>query len=418
RSSTFRGIGLHRRKIPIRSETCELCTNHCKLSVAEVQGDTVAYGFLCGRDYDTQKHVQSNTSGFDLLKERKRTFREVERTRAHPVLEPAPTNPDFTIGIPAALHLYEDLPFWKHFFRRLGIRTVTSERYPDAVKHGRLLAGAEFCAPITALHAHVRYLLDRSDVVFLPFYLEKKSSEKEGRRQFCYYTQFAPSLGVAVGDAEEEKRILTPLVRSLYSTLFTKAELYRSLRDAIPGGVSFFEVSSAYDQAMEAQEEGMERLREVYRQEVERRESSSDGDLHVVLLGRPYTILSQWMNKRIPQIFGSLGIPVFFQDMLSYSSEDVAALRSLLEEVHWNYAAQILEAAEVVARTPGAYPVLVTSFKCSPDSFLTDYFRQILESHGKPYLILEMDEHDSRLGYETRIEAAVRSFRNHHGPAQ
>jgi predicted nucleotide-binding protein (sugar kinase/HSP70/actin superfamily) len=120
------------------------------------------------------------------------------------------------------------------------------------------------------------------------------------------------------------------------------------------------------------------------------------------------------MNKQIPQLFASLGIKVFYQDMLSYAPEEVASLRDLLQEVHWHYAANILEAAQVTARTPGAYPVLVTSFKCSPDSFLIEYFRQVLESHDKPYQILQLDEHDSRLGYETRVEAAVRAFRNHH----
>ena len=39
--------------------------------------------------------------------------------------------------------------------------------------------------------------------------------------------------------------------------------------------------------------------------------------------------------------------------------------------------------------------------------------REILDSRGKPYLILQLDEHDSNIGYETRIEAGVRSFRNH-----
>jgi len=33
--------------------------------------------------------------------------------------------------------------------------------------------------------------------------------------------------------------------------------------------------------------------------------------------------------------------------------------------------------------------------------------------YGKPYLIIQIDEHDSNVGYETRIEAALRSFRNH-----
>jgi predicted nucleotide-binding protein (sugar kinase/HSP70/actin superfamily) len=36
-----------------------------------------------------------------------------------------------------------------------------------------------------------------------------------------------------------------------------------------------------------------------------------------------------------------------------------------------------------------------------------------MDKYGKPYLILELDEHDSNVGYETRIEAAVRSFNNH-----
>jgi len=36
-----------------------------------------------------------------------------------------------------------------------------------------------------------------------------------------------------------------------------------------------------------------------------------------------------------------------------------------------------------------------------------------MEASAKPYLILQLDEHDSRVGYETRIEAAIRTFRNH-----
>ena len=429
RASSFRGLTLHRTTIPIRSETCDICTNHCKLSVAQVNEETVAYGFLCGRDYETRKFVQNNTSGFDLFKARRKALRNAaaeprgsglsdhlpesltNRLPAWPSGSPART---VTVGIPEALHLFEDLPFWRHFFGRLGIRSVTGERYPDAVKDGRILAGAELCAPMTALHAHVRFLLDRADLVFLPFYLEKKPEEKGSRRQLCYYTQFAPSVGAAVGRNGDQDRILTPLVFSLYGTLHTKAELYFTLRHAIPGGVSPFEVSAAFDDAMRVKDRGLAALREVYRQAMAGGNGSSQGPFHVVLLGRPYTLLSEWMNKGIPQTFASLGVPVFYQDMLAYRPEDVAGIAPLLKDIHWHYAAKILEAAEVTARTPGAYPVLVTSFKCSPDSFVTQYVRQILESHGKPYLVLELDEHDSRLGYETRIEAAVRAFRNHH----
>ena len=120
------------------------------------------------------------------------------------------------------------------------------------------------------------------------------------------------------------------------------------------------------------------------------------------------------MNKGIPDIFASLGIRVFFQDMLAYSSEDTEPIRGLLNEIHWFYASEILKAAQVVAQSENAYPVMVTSFRCSPDSFVIDYFKEIMEIHEKPYLILQLDEHESSVGYETRIEAAIRSFQNHH----
>ena len=76
-------------------------------------------------------------------------------------------------------------------------------------------------------------------------------------------------------------------------------------------------------------------------------------------------------------------------------------VRKLLDEIHWHYASEILKAAQVVARSEGVYPVLVTSFKCTPDSYVIEYFKSIMDSQGKPYLILQLDDHDSSVGYET-----------------
>ena len=100
------------------------------------------------------------------------------------------------IGIPAALHLYEDLPFWKVFFDGLGIRTVTSEEYREGVKEGKHAAGAEFCAPMAALHGHVRYLMDKSDYLFLPFYLEKKTGKGRGETPVLLLHAVCPGAGL------------------------------------------------------------------------------------------------------------------------------------------------------------------------------------------------------------------------------
>ncbi len=393
----FRGFNLYKHKMPIKSETCELCSNNCKLTLATIENEKVAYGFLCGRDYDTKRYVNNNKSGFDLLKAHKQAFPDPPDDQA---IAKNTRNKPITIGLPAALYLFEDLPLWKKFFSLLAVNTVTSEPCKTAVKQGKNLTGAEFCAPITALHGHVNYLMDKTDYIFLPYYIENK--EKEGRRQYCYYSQFVPALISAPGD---NNKFLMPVVKYLYTSFHTKMQLYRSLNSIT--GHNFFEISSAFDSALEYKALGQQKLRDRYLREVQKTE-----DISVVFLGRPYTILSSTANNQIPAIFASLGIKGFYQDMLGCSKADTSQINPLLKEVPWRYAADILGAAQIIANAKGIYPVLITSFKCAPDSFIIDFFKNIMENHEKPYLILELDEHDSSVGYETRIEAAIRSFRN------
>jgi hypothetical protein len=96
----FRGIKLYKNEISVRTEVCEICSNHCKYKIAELEGEKEAYGFLCGRDYDYNKFIDNNTSGFHLIKEYNKHFRF------------KPINKEKSkifIGIPAGLYLFEDL---------------------------------------------------------------------------------------------------------------------------------------------------------------------------------------------------------------------------------------------------------------------------------------------------------------------
>lgn len=394
-NTAFRGLELYKQDIPITSEVCGLCNNNCKISVADINGEKVAYGFLCGRDYETKKYVGKSKTGFDLLKERKKIYAANSDKNA----VAAKNSP--VVGIPFSLHLVEDMHMWQEFFSILGVKTITSEKYKNAVKKGKKLSETEFCAPASAMFGHVDYLNDKSDFIFLPFYLEDKS--KTGRMQYCYYTQYIPSLASRVC----KEKVLSPLVNYLYTNFHTKLELYKMFR-SMGLKKSFFDISSAFEAAVNYKNKSLDDLNELYEKEVKQA-----SDINVVLLGRPYTVLSETMNNRIPHIFSSLGIKTFYQDMIG--SDEKSDIMPLMEDVHWKYASMILGAAEKVAKTDNLYPVFVTSFKCSPDSFALKFFKELMEKHEKPYLILELDEHDSSVGYETRIEAAVRAFRNDFG---
>ncbi|MBF0111707.1 MAG: CoA activase [Desulfamplus sp.] len=410
--SKFRGFELWSRNIPVRQETCHICTNSCKLTIVEIDNETVAFGFLCGRDYGTEHYV-AKEDNFHLLKARK---------KAVTLPYPYKIQHTFTIGIPAALHLVEDLDFWKIFFNYLGIKTISSERMKSPVTRGRSLANAEFCTPVTSAHGHVDYLMQKADYVFLPYYFENKNREKGGRRQYCYYTQYVPSVIAALANIKEE-RLISPVVKDLYTNFYTKIELYRALKkiansDIKPSDdsiirffddsiISFFDISSAYDKAMEWKKGAEDQLKTLYLDEVK-----TATDINVLLVGRTYTIMSESLNSKIPDIFSSLNIKSFFQDMVNFEAYDFTEIEPLLKEIHWEHASNILKATVIAAKSENLFPVYVTSFKCSPDSFGVDYFKKIMEAYEKPYLVLELDEHDSSVGYETRIEAAVRAFKN------
>jgi predicted CoA-substrate-specific enzyme activase len=399
----FRGFGLWKQEIPVNQEVCQLCANHCKITVALVDGQPQAYGFLCGRDYDTRKRGKDR-SGITLDKRR----RIPARTRV--ALPAAAGGP--TIGIPAALHLYEDIDFWETFFSLLGFKTNVSRHLKQPVALGKTLAKAEFCAPVMALHGHVAHLLKTADFVFLPFYFEEKTNQKQIRRQHCYYTQFTPSV-IACLDPCDETRLITPIIKYLYTSLHTKMALYRALKPVSPGrSISFFDINTAWEKALEFRRE-----RNKYLSALFKTQAGQTPGIKVLLLGRPYTVLPDTMNHHIPHLFEKNSVQPFFQDMLDTSDIDFTPIQPLLEEIHWKYAARILKAAYVAALTDGLYPVYITSFRCSPDSFGVDYFKQIMEKFNKPYLVLELDEHDSSVGYETRIESAVRAFTNHHQAA-
>jgi predicted CoA-substrate-specific enzyme activase len=395
----FRGIDLYREEITVETETCTICTNNCCISLATISGEKVAYGFMCGRDYETHHFTSRNKTGFDLLKNRKKIFS----------MEPVNTfRQNIIIGIPASLHLFEEISLWTRFFNNLSIRTITSEDYLDPVKTGKCLAGAEFCSPVNSIFGHVVYLSDKVDYIFLPVLLQTRENSKEDKGHYCYYTQFSPSLVYTLKINNIQNKCLSPLLSFPKGKYHVAQKLFQCLKPLLKNGISYFTVFNAFNEALSFYSRQKNQLGNAFNKQFQ-----PDKDISVVLFGRPYIVLSKTLNKGIPDIFNSLGIKSFYQDMISSDDIDPEDITILLKKVPWYFVTKILEVAKIVAETRNLYPVLITAFKCAPDSFIIEYFKKIFTGCQKPYLILQIDEHDSNLGYETRIEAAIRSFKNH-----
>lgn len=471
KKSAFKGFQLAYENIEQRNDLCSGCPNHCKLHIITVQGEEIVYGYLCGRGAGDRTYVSRNRSGFDLIRERRALLERCIQRIGNPSQSPKPQNlverlssavvgfstgtidlfndylhqaaeralqglsPKETqqdrhgpedlkhikIGIPRALYLQEDWRLWQYFFQSLGFTVVPGEDTSTSLIEGKRIAGADFCAPISMIHGQTAALLQTCDYVFMPIYLEapprqdQKPATNDGERRFyCNYSQYVPMLiSVATGAPE---RLLRPLV---YAPFGKSEQAVEELRESLRPLYQKLGIELPRPSLIEKLLRDIHRIKRAYDEtlkELYTKVRPEEEEFAIVLTGRPYTALSKGMNKGIPDLFAEHGLKVFFHDMLPPSQQ--WQQEHQLQAYHWYYASKVVETALYCRDNPQVYPVLVTSFKCGPDSFAMETFKRILDEAEKPYLILQVDEHDSAVGYETRVEAAVRAFRNHFSTLQ
>ena len=89
----------------------------------------------------------------------------------------------------------------------------------------------------------------------------------------------------------------------------SRIELFSILKSILNTG--YWEIYNAYEAALSFYNEGRGNLLNVYQ-----REKPVKDEISVALLGRPYAIMQNSMNKGIPDIFSALNIKTFYQDML------------------------------------------------------------------------------------------------------
>jgi predicted CoA-substrate-specific enzyme activase len=435
----FRGIDFSQENVEVHNAVCTDCTNHCKLNIVHIGNEKLVWGYLCGRDESGKTKKSLRKDKFDLLSQRREVFKAPQKRSGtqirrmvdnrnqvlleylrenvainylnlrHAVLknqklkhEKAGLRSNIKIGIPNALYISEHLPFWREFFSRLGYRVVVPESRKAMIKMGKEFSGSEFCAPISAWFGSVYFLLRKVDFVFLPQMIETSG------KFYCYYSNYAVPLLKNSEFILSEQKLITPAIDLSKPPVENVRNIYNNLPEEIkllqtPGDM-FKSFTDAFRWYMHQKSQ----LVTVFEQHIQHSE-----DMTVVLLGRPYIALNRFMNQNVPQKLNDLQVATFYQDMLPLSKKTDPTASHFINWNHWHYGDQILCSAEYACQHHGIYPVFLTAFKCSPDSFVLSYFKEIMEAHEHPYLILQLDELGSDVGYETRIESAVRTFRTH-----
>ena len=108
----------------------------------------------------------------------------------------------------------------------------------------------------------------------------------------------------------------------------------------------------------------------------------------IVLAGRPYHCDPE-INHGIPQMINSLGLAVLTEDAVAKPGVLKRPIRVIDQ---WMYHTRLYEAAAFVITRPDLELVQLTSFGCGLDAVTSDQVQEILESSGKLYTLLKIDE--------------------------
>ena len=316
-----------------------------------------------------------------------------------------------TIGVPYVLVVHKFFPMIKGFFESLGFNVLLSaESNEKTIALAQNYAQAETCYPVKLIYGHMAELAEKGvDYIFLPSILTMKHETSKVHHNYsCVYMQKAPEFVFkTLKLAEKGIQLLNPVFNLDYgkpAMAGAMIEIGTSL-----GKMKPFCVKALAEGAM-----GVRR----YTAQVEKAgrellDSLPDQEKVIVIVTRNYGISDPVLNMGIPQEFIKRGYKVITLGHLPGHDLD---LSHEYENLYWPFGQHIIGGAKIIKNHPNLYAVYLNNHGCGPDTMISHLFRQ--EMGDKPYLNIEVDEHYSKVGVITRIEAFINTLEHRPAPGE
>ncbi|MDR0813930.1 MAG: acyl-CoA dehydratase activase [Oscillospiraceae bacterium] len=373
--------------------TCGGCTNKCHMSI-----NTFATA-----DGQTRRHVSGNrcsrpvTGKVNELPDIAAWKYEYLRS-----LNDGGDPDDRTIGIPFVLNMFENLPFWKAFFQRLGysIKLSAPSSRQLYLLGQKTIPSDTVCYPAKLAHGAVQSLIDRGCTTLfypcMPYNFDEGISDNHYN---CPVVAYYPELLAANMKMPDNVRFLAPYFNLANKKGFTRrAGEYFSRADIL--AVSKKDVKLAAKAAFAA----YEAYRSTLLSETEKAiaYARENGLPVLVVSGRPYHIDPE-INHGINKMMTELGFVVVTEDGISHKQG--YEKRSVLNQ--WTYQARMYNAARQAAEMPDTEFVQLVSFGCGTDAVTSDELRGILEGRGKLYTQLKIDDIQNLGAVRIRLRSLI-----------
>jgi predicted CoA-substrate-specific enzyme activase len=397
--SRFKGFDLRNRKYESTSFVCKDCSNICEIRKVTISGESpLHYGSRCGK-YDDEKNIKKTNSLPRLFNERKKhLYNTYPGNKNKGSLKGR-------IGIPQASTFFELFPMWNAFFTELGFEVITSRNTNrDIINKGIENVTAETCFPIKVAHGHVIDMLDKDiDYLFLPSVINMTHASSRLTHSYaCPYVQCLPYIVRSAIDLDSRGfKVLQPIIHFEYGESFLDKTLRKIARDVGKRGKK---VENAICKAKNAQKNFYKLLEDRGKEVLD---NLGENEIALVIISRPYNGCDSGVNLDLPEKLRDMGILAIPMDFLTLDLEDIS---KDYPNMYWKYGQKILAAARAIARDKRLYALYITNFGCGPDSFISKFFPK--EVGGKPYLMIDIDEHSADAGVMTRCEAFLDSLKN------
>ncbi len=377
-SQLIDAAGLSTFEHQVTATTCNGCQNHCRLTINRFSGGRC---YIAGNRCEKPLRLAEAKERYNLYEYKYALLSEFRKNEIRHAGAP-------TVGIPMGLNLYELLPFWYTLFDSLGYNVAVSGESNHAlyVKGQHTITSDTACYPAKLIHGHIEDLLERKpEILFYPG-MSYNVDEGYGTNHYncpvvAYYpsviganVKIPPSVNYINGFISlHDRRAFAPhFVRMMkeHGVELKLADVKKAAREAY----------AVYDAHLEAVRRKGEEFLAIAKEK---------GLPVIVLAGRPYHVDPE-INHGIDRLLCDLGAVVVTEDSVA---QKVAPFRTTVLN-QWTYHARLYAAAKFVAETIDQKIDLVqlVSFGCGVDAVTTDETRAILESRGKIYTQIKIDE--------------------------
>ena len=394
---------------------CKGCSNSCLLTVNDFGKDEVTGKH---RRFITGNRCEKGAGTLDESKNVPNLYEYKSKRLFDYTPLAAEAAPRGSVGIPRALNMYENYPFWFTFFTELGYRVVLSDPSTKKTYEAGIesMPSESVCYPAKLSHGHIMNLLDKHpDFIWFPCSKwERQEDEGAGNHFNCpIVASYPEALRLNIDELREsETAFLNPWLpydqkEHLKKRLFV--ELVEAHPELMGEGVpapTQADIDAAVEAAW-AEDEAFKR--DIRAQGTETLAWMEETGTHgIVLAGRPYHNDPE-INHAIPELLTSFGLAVLTEDSVAHLGTLERPIRVVDQ---WMYHTRLYAAAKVATERKDLDLIQLNSFGCGLDALTTDQVQEILEAAGKVYTVLKIDEVSNLGAARIRVRSLLAALKD------